>query len=61
MADFRTLRVTEDDAVVGLDVRLAIAGHRNATLGERFALPQLLCDKISRGELEHEAGCGCYT
>lgn len=52
------LRLTD---LVGLDVRLAIAEHLHATLGERFAPPQLLRDKVARGELGRKAGQGFYT
>jgi 3-hydroxybutyryl-CoA dehydrogenase len=46
--------------LVGLDVRLAIADHLTATLGERFAPPQLLRDKVAAGELGKKAGQGFY-
>ncbi|MDH6194836.1 3-hydroxybutyryl-CoA dehydrogenase [Mycobacterium frederiksbergense] len=46
--------------LVGLDVRLAIAEHLHATLGERFRPPQLLRDKVSRGELGRKSGQGFY-
>ncbi|MFF8772160.1 3-hydroxyacyl-CoA dehydrogenase family protein [Kitasatospora sp. NPDC015120] len=52
------LRLTD---LVGLDVRLAIAEHLHATLGERFAPPQLLRDKVARGELGRKTGQGFYT
>lgn len=52
------LRLTD---LVGLDVRLAIAEHLHATLGERFAPPQLLRDKVARGELGRKTGKGFYT
>jgi 3-hydroxybutyryl-CoA dehydrogenase len=51
------LRLTD---LVGLDVRLAIAEHLHATLGERFAPPQLLRDKVVRGELGRKSGKGFY-
>ncbi|MFE9646269.1 3-hydroxyacyl-CoA dehydrogenase family protein [Streptomyces sp. NPDC006365] len=51
------LRLTD---VVGLDVRLAIAEHLHATLGERFAPPRLLRDKVARGELGRKSGQGFY-
>ncbi|WP_416982468.1 3-hydroxyacyl-CoA dehydrogenase family protein [Streptomyces sp. T028] len=51
------LRLTD---VVGLDVRLAIAEHLHATLGERFAPPQLLRDKVARGELGRKSGQGFH-
>ncbi|HEY5320466.1 MAG TPA: 3-hydroxyacyl-CoA dehydrogenase family protein, partial [Galbitalea sp.] len=42
------LRLTDE---VGLDVRLAIAEHLNETLGERFAVPQLLRELVAAGKL----------
>ncbi|GAB1691736.1 3-hydroxyacyl-CoA dehydrogenase family protein [Krasilnikovia sp. M28-CT-15] len=47
--------------LVGLDVRLAIAEHLQRELGERFAPPQLLRDKVARGELGRKSGQGFYT
>jgi len=47
--------------LVGLDVRLAIAEHLHNTLGERFAPPALLRDKVARGELGRKTGQGFYT
>jgi 3-hydroxybutyryl-CoA dehydrogenase len=47
--------------LVGLDVRLAIAEHLHETLGDRFAPPQLLRDKVARGELGRKTGQGFYT
>ncbi|MCB5907450.1 3-hydroxyacyl-CoA dehydrogenase family protein [Streptomyces pinistramenti] len=52
------LRLTD---LVGLDVRLAIAEYLHATLGERFAPPQLLRDKVTRGELGRKTGQGFYV
>ncbi|MFB7107735.1 3-hydroxyacyl-CoA dehydrogenase family protein [Streptomyces sp. NPDC056291] len=52
------LRLTD---LVGLDVRLAIAEYLHARLGERFAPPQLLRDKVARGELGRKSGQGFYT
>jgi 3-hydroxybutyryl-CoA dehydrogenase len=46
--------------LVGLDVRLAIAEHLHATLGDRFAPPQLLRDKVALGELGRKSGRGFY-
>ncbi|MEV6135679.1 3-hydroxyacyl-CoA dehydrogenase family protein [Nocardia sp. NPDC051990] len=46
--------------LVGLDVRLAIAEHLAATLGPRFEPPQLLRDKVARGELGRKSGSGFY-
>ncbi|WEH13330.1 3-hydroxyacyl-CoA dehydrogenase family protein [Streptomyces sp. VNUA24] len=51
------LRLTD---LVGLDVRLAIADHLHATLGERFAPPRLLREKVARGELGRKSGQGFY-
>jgi 3-hydroxybutyryl-CoA dehydrogenase len=51
------LRLTD---LVGLDVRLAIAEHLERTLGPRFAPPQLLRDKVARGELGRKSGKGFY-
>lgn len=51
------LRLTD---LVGLDVRLAIAEHLHATLGERFAPPALLRAKVARGELGRKTGQGFY-
>ena len=47
--------------LVGLDVRLAIAEHLHATLGERFAPPRLLREKVARGELGRKTGQGFHT
>ncbi|MFJ3799214.1 3-hydroxyacyl-CoA dehydrogenase family protein [Streptomyces sp. NPDC090088] len=52
------LRLTD---LVGLDVRLAIAEYLHTTLGDRFAPPRLLRDKVARGELGHKTGQGFYT
>ncbi|MBY6412834.1 3-hydroxyacyl-CoA dehydrogenase family protein [Rhodococcus sp. BP-252] len=46
--------------LVGLDVRLAIAEHLASTLGDRFAPPQLLRDKVARGELGRKSGRGFH-
>jgi 3-hydroxybutyryl-CoA dehydrogenase len=46
--------------LVGLDVRLAIAEHFQSLLGDRFAPPQLLRDKVARGELGRKSGRGFY-
>ena len=47
--------------LVGLDVRLAIAEHLERELGERFAPPRLLRDKVVRGELGRKTGQGFFT
>lgn len=52
------LRLTD---LVGLDVRLAIAEYLHGTLGERFAPPRLLREKVARGELGRKTGQGFYT
>jgi len=46
--------------LVGLDVRLAIAEYLHRTLGERFAPPQLLRDKVAAGELGRKTGLGFH-
>ncbi|GIE94868.1 3-hydroxyacyl-CoA dehydrogenase family protein [Paractinoplanes rishiriensis] len=47
--------------LIGLDVRLAIAEHLTRELGERFAPPRLLRDKVARGELGRKTGQGFFT
>ncbi|MFC6355551.1 3-hydroxyacyl-CoA dehydrogenase family protein [Luethyella okanaganae] len=51
------LRLTD---IVGLDVRLGIAEYLNVSLGERFAPPRLLRDKVARGELGRKSGRGFF-
>ena len=51
------LRLTD---LVGLDVRLSIAEYLAKELGERFTPPQLLRDKVARGELGKKSGRGFY-
>jgi 3-hydroxybutyryl-CoA dehydrogenase len=46
--------------IVGLDVRLGIAEYLHSTLGERFAPPQVLRDKVTAGELGRKSGKGFY-
>jgi 3-hydroxybutyryl-CoA dehydrogenase len=46
--------------LVGLDVRLGIAEYLSETLGERFAPPQILRDKVARGELGRKTGRGFF-
>ena len=52
------LRTTD---IVGLDVRLGIAEYLHSTLGERFAPPQILKDKVARGELGRKTGQGFFS
>lgn len=56
--DTGPLRTTD---LVGLDVRLEIADHLASTLGERFTPPQLLRDKVARGELGRKTGKGFFN
>lgn len=51
------LRTTD---LVGLDVRLRIAEHLERELGQRFAPPRLLRDKVAAGELGRKTGQGFY-
>ncbi len=51
------LRLTDQ---VGLDVRLAIAEHLTAELGERFRPPQLLRRMARAGKLGKKSGEGFY-
>lgn len=46
--------------LVGLDVRLAIAEYLHSTLGERFAPPRLLREKVAAGELGRKSGRGFH-
>ena len=52
------LRLTD---IVGLDVRLGIAEYLHAQLGERFAPPRLLRDKVAAGELGRKTGQGFFS
>jgi 3-hydroxybutyryl-CoA dehydrogenase len=52
------LRTTD---VVGLDVRLAIADHLARELGDRFAPPSILREKVAAGDLGRKSGQGFYT
>jgi len=51
------LRLTD---LVGLDVRLGIARHLAGTLGPRFEPPDLLVEKVARGELGRKTGRGFH-
>jgi 3-hydroxybutyryl-CoA dehydrogenase len=46
--------------IVGLDVRLGIAEYLHETLGERFAPPQILRDKVAAGDLGRKSGRGFF-
>ena len=46
--------------LVGLDVRLAVADYLREHLGERFAAPQLLRDKVAAGQLGRKSGRGFH-
>ncbi|WP_334171366.1 3-hydroxyacyl-CoA dehydrogenase family protein [Sinomonas sp.] len=46
--------------IVGLDVRLGIAEYLHQTLGERFAPPRILREKVANGELGRKTGKGFY-
>jgi 3-hydroxybutyryl-CoA dehydrogenase len=52
------LRLTD---MVGLDVRLGIADYLHSTLGERFAPPALLRQKVAAGQLGRKTGEGFFT
>lgn len=47
--------------VVGLDVRLDIARNLSQVLGERFAPPQVLIDKVEAGQLGQKTGQGFFS
>lgn len=51
------LRLTD---LVGLDVRLGIAEYLQTRLGDRFAPPRLLRDKVAAGELGRKTGRGFF-
>jgi 3-hydroxybutyryl-CoA dehydrogenase len=46
--------------IVGLDVRLDIARHLGQALGERYAPPRILEEKVARGELGQKSGKGFF-
>lgn len=52
------LRLTD---MVGLDVRLGIAEHLERTLGDRFAVPELLRELVAEGKLGRKSGQGFFT
>ena len=52
------LRLTD---LVGLDVRLSIAEYLAGEIGPHFEPPQLLRDKVERGELGKKSGQGFYA
>lgn len=52
------LRLTD---LVGLDVRLDIAEYLEGALGERFAPPRLLREKVEAGQLGRKSGEGFFT
>ena len=47
--------------LVGLDVRLSIAEYLAAEVAPHFTPPQLLRDKVARGELGKKSGQGFYA
>lgn len=51
------LRTTD---LVGLDVRLGISEYLHQTLGERFAPPAILREKVAAGELGRKTGRGFF-
>ncbi len=51
------LRTTD---IVGLDVRLAIAEHLAAEVGERFAPPAVLREMVAAGRTGRKSGAGFY-
>lgn len=52
------LRLTD---IVGLDVRLGIAEYLEGELGERFAVPDLLREKVAEGKLGRKSGEGFFV
>ena len=46
--------------LVGLDVRLSIAEYLHSELGDTFAPPRILRDKVEAGELGKKSGKGFY-
>lgn len=52
------LRLTD---MVGLDVRLSIAEYLERTLGDRFAVPELLRRLVAEGKLGRKTGQGFFS
>ena len=52
------LRLTD---MVGLDVRLGIAEYLERTLGDRFAVPDLLREHVAAGRLGRKSGQGFFS
>jgi 3-hydroxybutyryl-CoA dehydrogenase len=52
------LRLTD---LVGIDVRLGIAGYLASELGPRFEPPALMVEMVGRGRLGRKTGQGFYT
>ena len=46
--------------LVGLDIRLAVAQHLHGALGDRFAPPRMLLDKVAAGDLGRKTGRGFH-
>ena len=47
--------------IVGLDVRLDIARTLEQSHGSRFAPPDILIEKVARGELGQKSGQGFFN
>ena len=52
------LRTTD---IVGLDVRLGFAEYLHQAIGDRFAPPQILREKVAAGEPGRKSGKGFYN
>ncbi|MCU1482325.1 MAG: 3-hydroxybutyryl-CoA dehydrogenase [Subtercola sp.] len=52
------LRLTD---LVGLDVRLGISDYLASTLGDRFASPEVLRQKVAEGKLGRKSGEGFFV
>jgi 3-hydroxybutyryl-CoA dehydrogenase len=46
--------------IVGLDVRLDMARHLQTALGERYAPPRILEERVARGDLGQKSGKGFF-